>query len=179
MLPDCRQNSSCPALDRNSLVGCVKYLSCLLQSGLSEYSSGVQLQWQRGRNTSEGVAEPSVAMLWSLYREVSDICSWQTCYYRRLTGNGPPDNRYLCCETRQHLLFHETQVTEKGSLRDKRLLQTSWDSSGFSLHPDNLTKFSGIDFFSNFCFVLFLPMASSWWILRMFIMGRTNWAKHD
>lgn len=86
---------------------------------------GCNCHGRRGRNISEGVAEPSVATLWSLYREVSDICSWQTCYYGRLTGNGPPDNRYLCCEIRQHLLLDETQVTGKGSLHAKRLLQTN------------------------------------------------------
>lgn len=139
---------------------------------------GCNCNGRRGRNISEGVAEPSVATLWSLYGEVSDICSWQTCYYRRLTGSGPPDNRYLCCETRQHLLLDETQATGKGSLRAKRLLQTSWDKSAFPLHPDNLTKFNGINFFYNFFLLLFLPMARNWWILRMFIMGRTNWAKH-
>lgn len=47
LLPDCKQNSSFPALKRNSLAGYVKYhLTCLLPSGLSEHSTGVQLQWQ-------------------------------------------------------------------------------------------------------------------------------------
>lgn len=63
---------------------------------------------------SHGVTEPSVATLWSLYREVSNICSWEKCYYHKLTLNGPPSNRYLYSETRPHLL-DESQASGKGS----------------------------------------------------------------
>lgn len=36
----------------------------------------------------------------------------------------------------------------------QKVATDSWDSSAFSLHPDNLTKFSGIDFLlSLFWFV--------------------------
>lgn len=74
-------------------------------------------------------------MLWSLYREVSDICSWQKCYYHKLTLNGPLNNRYLYSETRLRLLLDETQASGKGS--------TTWVKFAFPLHQDNLTQFSG------------------------------------